>query len=84
MTKLFYSYRDGQVYMLHKYCPLELLMDEQISGGDGLLIYANEVAFEIVEYMNGKETGYTTKVHPIMRFIWFRINGRMLTKVEEK
>lgn len=64
MAKLFYSYRDGQVYMLHKYCPLELLMDKQISGGDGLLIYASEEAFEIVEYMYGKESGYTAKVHP--------------------
>lgn len=28
MGKLFYSYRDGEVYILHKCCPLELLMDE--------------------------------------------------------
>ena len=35
MGKLFYSYRDGEVYILHKSCPLELLMDEQ-AGGDGL------------------------------------------------
>lgn len=81
MTKLFYSYRDGQVYMLHKYCPLELFMDEQISGGDGLLIYASEEAFEIVEYMNGKETGYTTKVRPRTAE---PLNGVMLTKVGEK
>lgn len=64
MAKLFYSYRDGQVYMLHKYCPLELLMNEQISGGNGLLIYASEEAFEIVEYMYGKESGYAIKVRP--------------------
>lgn len=64
MAKLFYSYRNGQVYMLHKYCPLELLMDEQISGGDGMLIYASEEVFEIVEYMNGKESGYAIKVCP--------------------
>ena len=64
MVKLFYSYRDGQIYMLHKYCPLELLMDKQISGGNGLLIYAGEGVFEIVEYMDGKETGYTAKVRP--------------------
>lgn len=64
MAKLFYSYRDGQVYMLHKYCPLELLMDKRISGGNGLLIYASEEAFEIVEYMYGKESGYAIKVRP--------------------
>lgn len=48
MGKLFYSYRDGEVYILHKRCPLELLMDEQ-AGGDGLLIYASKELFEIVE-----------------------------------
>lgn len=59
MVKLFYSYRDGEIYLLHKRCPLELLMD-----GDGLLIYASKELFEIVEYMDGKESGFTTRVKP--------------------
>lgn len=63
MGKLFYSYRDGEVYILHKSCPLELLMDEQ-AGGDGLLIYASKELFEIVEYMDGKESGFTLVVKP--------------------
>ena len=63
MARLFYSYRDGEVYILHKRCPLELLMDEQ-AGGDGLLIYASKELFEIIEYMNGKESGFTTRVKP--------------------
>lgn len=63
MGKLFYSYRDGEVYILHKCCPLELLMDEQ-AGGDGLLIYASKELFEIVEYMDGKESGFTLVVNP--------------------
>lgn len=63
MGKLFYSYRDGEVYILHKCCPLELLMDEQ-AGGDGLLIYASKELFEIIEYMDGKESGFTTRVKP--------------------
>lgn len=63
MGKLFYSYRDGEVYILHKCCPLELLMDEQ-AGGDGLLIYASKELFEIVEYMDGKESGLTARVKP--------------------
>lgn len=63
MGKLFYSYRDGDVYILHKSCPLELLMDEQ-AGGDGLLIYASKELFEIVEYMDGKESGFTLVVNP--------------------
>lgn len=63
MGKLFYSYRDGEVYILHKSCPLELLMDEQ-AGGNGLLIYASKELFEIVEYMDGKERGFTLVVNP--------------------
>lgn len=63
MGRLFYSYRDGEVYILHKRCPLELLMDEQ-AGGDGLLICAGKELFEIVEYMDGKESGFTTRVKP--------------------
>lgn len=63
MGKLFYSYRDGEVYILHKSCPLELLMDEQ-AGGNGLLIYASKELFEIVEYMDGKESGFTIVVNP--------------------
>lgn len=63
MGKLFYSYRDGEVYILHMCCPLELLMDEQ-AGGDGLLIYASKELFKIVEYMDGKESGFTLVVNP--------------------
>lgn len=63
MGKLFYSYRDGEVYILHKRCPLELLMEEQ-AGGDGLLMYASKELFEIIEYMDGKESGFTTRVKP--------------------
>lgn len=62
MSRLFYSYRDGEVYILHKRCPLELFMDEQ--AGDGLLIYASKELFEIIEYMDGKESGFTTRVKP--------------------
>lgn len=63
MGRLFYSYSDGEVYILHKCCALELLMDEQ-AGGDGLLIYASKELFEIVEYMDGKKSGYTLVMNP--------------------
>lgn len=63
MARLFYSYRDGEVYILDKRCPLELLMEEQ-AGGDGLLMYASKELFEIIEYMDGKESGFTTRVKP--------------------
>lgn len=63
MVKLFYSYQDGSVYVLHEHCPLELLMDEH-TGGDGLLIFASKGVFEIVEYIDGAESGFTTRVMP--------------------
>lgn len=63
MVKLFYSYRNGEVYILHKRCLLGSLMDEQ-AGGDGLMIYASKEVFEIVEYMHGNESGFTTRVKP--------------------
>lgn len=63
MVKLFYSYQDGTMYMLHEHCPLELLMKEH-TGGDGLLIYAGKGVFEIVEYIDGVESGFTTRVTP--------------------
>lgn len=63
MGKLFYSYRDGEVYILHKSCPLELLMEEQ-AGGDGLLMYASKELFEIIEYMDGEESGFTARIKP--------------------
>ena len=63
MVKLFYSYQDGSVYVLHKHCPLDLLMKEH-TGGDGLLIFACKGVFEIVEYIDGVESGFTTRVAP--------------------
>lgn len=63
MVKLFYSYHDGSVYMLHEHCTLELLMEEH-SGGDGLLIFADKKVFEIVEYIDGVESGFTTRLVP--------------------
>ena len=63
MGRLFYSYRDGEVYVLHKCCPLGLLMEEQ-AGGDGLLMCASKEMFEIIEYMDGKESGFTARVKP--------------------
>lgn len=47
MGKLFYSYRDGEVYILHKRCPLELLMFDMDKA-------ANEF-FEYVSTVTGKK-----------------------------
>lgn len=61
MARMFYSYQDGDVYFITKKCGLELLMDEQ-AGDNGLLIIADEDVFEIVEYLNGRKSGFTTKI----------------------
>lgn len=61
MVKMFYSYNDGNVYLLHEHCPLELLMEEH-AGGDGLLIFAWKRLFEIVEYIDGVESGFATRL----------------------
>ena len=63
MVKMFYSYNDRNVYMLHEHCPLELLMEEH-TGGDGLLIIASKKVFELVEYIDGVESGFATRVMP--------------------
>lgn len=66
MTKLFYSYRDGDIYLVDRFCPIDVLMKEQ-AGSDGLLIFASRDVFEIVEYIDGKETGFTTRIKPYYR-----------------
>lgn len=94
MVKMFYSYNDGNVYMLHEHCPLELLMEEH-TGGDGLLMLASKKVFETVEYIDGVESGFTTRVMPkvkepvngLMRDMDKRINeffDCIVTIAEEK
>lgn len=63
MVKMFYSYSDGDIYVLHERCPLDLLMGEH-TGGDGLLIFASKSMFEIVEYIDGIESGFRTRLMP--------------------
>lgn len=64
MGKLFYSYRDGEVCILHKSCPLELLMDGKESGFtlvvnpktseplSGIMFYMDNAANEFFEYVS--------------------------------
>lgn len=54
MTKLFYSFDDGNLYHLHEHCDLETLMHEQFTQ-NGVLIYAEKDKFELVEYNGGRE-----------------------------
>lgn len=61
MGKMFYSYDDGQLYMLHRHCTLDTLMDEQKTENGVLIRYAEEV-FETVEYIGGKPVEFDTRV----------------------
>lgn len=60
MTRIYCSFSDGNIYVLHENCDLKTLMDEQ-AGYDGILICVSKGLFEMVEYVNGKRTSFTTK-----------------------
>lgn len=62
MAKIYCSFSDGEIYVLHDNCDLKTLMDEQ-AGGDGILIRVSKGLFEMVEYVDGKETSFTTRVN---------------------
>ena len=60
MTKLFYSFDDGNMCHLHEHCDLETLMHEQFTQ-NGVLIYAEKDKFELVEYNGGREVEFDTR-----------------------
>ena len=60
MTKMFYSFDDGSLYQLHQHCDLETLMHEQFTQ-NGVLIYAEDDKFELVEYNGGREVELDTR-----------------------
>lgn len=77
MGKMFYSYDDGQLYMLHGECTLRTLMEEQATE-NGMLIHTCVGLFELVEYIGGNPIEFDTRL----------INGDVvlhrLHKVEDK
>ena len=60
MTKMFYSFDDGNLYHLHEHCDLETLMHNQFTQ-NGVLIYAEKDKFELVEYNGGREVEFDTR-----------------------
>lgn len=60
MTKLFYSFDDGNLYHLHEHCDLETLMHEQFTQ-NGVLICAEDDKFELVEYNGGCEVEFDAR-----------------------
>lgn len=63
MAKIYCSFSDGDIYILHDNCDLKTLMDEQ-AGYNGVLICVSKGVFEMVEYVDGEESGFTTRVNP--------------------
>ena len=63
MAKIYCSFSDGDIYVLHDNCDLKTLMDEQ-AGYNGVLICVSKGVFEMVEYVDGEESGFTTRVNP--------------------
>lgn len=61
MGKMFYSYDDGQLYMLHGECTLRTLMKEQATE-NGMLIHTCEGMFELVEYIGGNPVEFDTRL----------------------
>lgn len=61
MSKMLYSYDDGQLYMLHGECTLRTLMKEQATE-NGMLIHTCEGLFELVEYIGGKPVEFDTRL----------------------
>ena len=61
MSKMFYSFDDGNLYYLDVNCDLETLMKEQCTT-NGVLIFTEKNIFETITYVNGEPTGFETKL----------------------
>lgn len=61
MGKMFYSYDNGQLYMLHDKCTLRTLMKEQATE-NGMLIHSCYGLFELIEYIGGYPVEFDTRL----------------------
>lgn len=59
-ASIYCSFSDGNTYVLQDNSDLKTLMDEQ-AGYNGVLISVSKGLFEMVEYVDGEETIFTTK-----------------------
>lgn len=62
-ASIYCSFSDGDIYVLQDNSDLKTLMDEQ-AGYNGVLISVSKGLFEMVEYVDGEESGFTTRVKP--------------------
>ena len=61
MAKLFYSFKDDELYQLMKECSLDTLMKEQCVT-DGLLIWTHDGVVETVLYTEGEPRWFETRI----------------------
>lgn len=59
-ARMFYSFDDGRLYYLYDNYSLDKLMHEKCTQ-NGVLIYAENDKFEIVEYNGGNEVEFDTR-----------------------
>lgn len=62
MAKLFYSFKEDELYQLMKECSLETLMKEQCIT-DGLLIWTHDGVVETVLYMDAMPRLFETRIY---------------------
>lgn len=61
MTKMFYSFDNGALYYLNDHYSIDSLMHEKCTQ-NGVLIYAENDMFELVEYNSGNEVECDTRL----------------------
>ena len=61
MNKMFYSFDDGNIYMLSATMPIDTAMEE-LTMYNGVLIYADDSKLELVEYNYGNEVEFDTRL----------------------
>ena len=62
MAKLFYSFKDDELYHLTRGCPLDTLMKEQCIS-EGLLIWTHDGVVEAVLYEDGVPQFFETRIY---------------------
>lgn len=61
MAKLFYSFKNDELYQLMKECPLDTLMKEQCIT-DGLMIWTHDGVVETVLYTDAVPRWFETRI----------------------
>lgn len=66
MNKIFYSFDDGNLYRLSATMPIDTAMEE-LNTYNGVLIYSDNSKLELVEYNDGREVKFDTRLWNLTR-----------------